>query len=113
MRPDELDAWLGDFADDLSDDQKEHLARVAEALAARYPDEREGQAAMVGATQVAFGDTTLGEAADVWRAARAAEREAMAALTGAVMMSADTKTEAEIVAETRINRMTIRKAMGK
>ena len=116
MQRHELDAWLGDFADTLTDDQKDALAGAADGIEERYPDEDDDrrQAAMIAASQVAFGDTTLTEAADAWRAAKQAERAAMAALTGAVLMADRSgETEAAIVKATGINRMTIRKALGK
>lgn len=121
MRRDELDAWLGDFADTLSDAQKDDLLAVYATLEERYPDEDDERrtAGLTAASQVAFGDTTLREVADAWRAARLAEREAMAALTGAVLMAEWSApeygrvTEATIVSATGVNRQTVRKMLGK
>lgn len=51
--------------------------------------------------------------ADAWRAARDAERARMAELSAAIAAAASDMTEAEIVRATDINRVTVRKAMGK
>ncbi|MCR1785288.1 hypothetical protein KVF89_22300 [Nocardioides carbamazepini] len=116
MQRHELDAWLGDFADTLTGDQKDDLAGVIDAITCRYSDEDDERrdAAVAGATSLALGDLTLEDAADAWRTAREAERAAMAALTGAILMAdQEGDSEASIVKQTRVNRMTIRKALGK
>lgn len=115
MQDYEMDAWLGDFADDLTADQRDRLKDVFEQIEGRYhPDMTEERlAATTAAAMIAFGDSTLDALADQWRAARERERVAMAALTGAIMYAAGEMCQAEIVTATRVNRMTIRKALGK
>ena len=114
MQGHEMDAWLGDFADNLTSEQRDRLVSVAEQIEARYDadltDER--IAALNAAARLAFGDSTLGVLADEWRAARERERAAMAAMTGAIMYAAGEMSQAEIVTATHVNRMTIRRALG-
>ena len=111
---DHLAGYLGDFADDLTDEQIDRLEATAEQIAGRYhPDMTdERMAALNAAGMVAFGDSTLGALADEWRAARERERAAMAALTGAILYASGEMSQAEIVTATQVNRMTIRKALG-
>ena len=115
MQDYEMDAWLGDFADDLTADQRDRLKDVFEQIEGRYhPDMTEERlAAANAAAMIAFGDSTLDALADQWRAARERERAAMAALTGAILYASGEMSQADIVAATRVNRMTIRKALGK
>ena len=114
MQDHEMDAWLGDFADDLTAEQIDRLEAIAEQIDGRYhPDlTDERLAALNAAAMVAFGDSTLDALADQWRAARERERVAMAELTGAILYASGEMTQADIVATTRVNRMTIRKALG-
>ena len=65
------------------------------------------------ATQTGFGPSTLTQFADDWRAAKQAERLAMTQLTGAIIAASATMTEAQISTATEVNRMTVRKALGK
>lgn len=115
MTNDNLAGYLGDFADDLTAEQIDRLEAVAEQIEGRYhPDlTDERLAAANAAAMLAFGDSTLGALADQWRARREAERAAMAALTGAILYASGEMSQADIVATTRVNRMTIRKALGK
>ena len=48
-----------------------------------------------------------------WRQAQRRERERMAELRAAIQLAALTMSEAEIVRATQINRVTVRRAMGK
>ena len=111
---DRLAGYLGDFAGQLTDEQRDRLVSVAEQIEGRYhPDMTEERlAATNAASMVAFGDSTLTALADQWRAARERERAAMAALTGAILYASGEMSQADIVAATRVNRMTIRKALG-
>lgn len=118
-----VDAYLGDFADRLSDDQKGDLARVFAQVGERYLDlddhgvvepwSDSAEEGWTAAAQIALGDSTLTEVSERWLASRLAERQAMAAMTGAMLWSALSMSEAQIVEATGINRMTVRKAMGK
>ena len=111
---DSLAGYLGDFADDLTAEQRDRLEAVAEQIEGRYhPDMTEERlAALNAASMLAFGDSTLGALADQWRAARERERAAMAALTGAILYASGEMSQSEIVSVTHVNRMTIRRALG-
>lgn len=115
MQHHELTAWLGDV--DATDEQREQLHRAADMIDSRYPadvDDKGGAASAFSmAAQVILGDATLDEAAAAWKAARLAERAAMDALTGAIIATIDATSENAIAQHTGINRMTIRKALGK
>ena len=118
MQPYELDAWLGDT--ELTDEQRDAFARTVEAIADRYPgreqhpDEESIAEAMTGALQVLLGDDTLEGVAAAWARARAAEREAMERLTGAIIASAvQGQPETTIAERAGVNRLTVRKALGK
>jgi len=115
----DITAYLGDFADDLTDEQKDTLAGVFDVIAAKYSgedDELERQEATSAAAQIAFGDATATEFAEAWRRAKAAERVAMAELTGAIIATVAPHgdwSENEAAAELGLNRRTIRRALGK
>ena len=69
---------------------------------------------MSGALMVIVGDDTLEGVAGEWARARAAERDAMARLTGAIIASAvQGLPETTIAERAGVNRMTVRKALGK
>ena len=111
----ELDAYLGDFADQLDHNTKSDLLEASDAIEDRYPDDDPANAdAFTGAVACAFGDETLDTLADKWKAARAAEREAMAQLTGAIIWTDihDRLSQVAISERAGINRQTIRKALG-
>ena len=62
----------------------------------------------------AIGDSTLEVIADNWRRAKSMERDAMARLTGAIIASAVQGQPETVIAERAgVNRMTVRKALGK
>lgn len=112
MQEHELTAWLGDAP--ATDEQREQLHRAADLADTRYPDDPEdAQTAFTAAAQVILGDDTLDNRAEAWKAARKAERDAMAALTGAIIAASAEQTESAISASTGLNRMTVRKALGK
>ena len=112
--PFDPDAYLGPFADTASDEQKTALTRAAGMVTTRYPDpDDDSEQAMSGAAQIILGDATLEGLAATYATARRAEREAMAQLVGAVIAASETNSEVAIAASTGLNRMTIRKALGK
>ena len=91
-------------------------------IAARYPGRDHGQhpdeemmgEAMSGAIRVLLGDDTLEGLSAAWQRARAAERDAMARLTGAIIASAVQGQPETVIAERAgVNRLTVRKALGK
>jgi hypothetical protein len=113
----ETRAWLGDAAVELSDEQIDTITAAFGAIDERYPspdDSDTRQLAYTGAAQVLLGDADLGQIADGWRTTRRVERDAMATLTGALIASAPALvTETRLAEEARLNRMTVRKALGK
>ena len=113
MQPYELDAWLGDT--DLTAEQRTALEDAIDHLSARYAgDEDAVGEGMGGALMVILGDDTLEDVAGEWSRARAAERDAMARLTGAIIAEAvQGVPETTIAQRTGVNRMTVRKALGK
>ena len=113
MQPYELDAWLGDA--ELTAEQRTTLESAIDHLNARYAgDEDAVGEGMGGALMVILGDDTLEGVAAEWARARAAERDAMARLTGAIIAEAvQGEPETTIAQRTGVNRMTVRKALGK
>ena len=113
MQPYELDAWLGDT--DLTPEQRTTLESAIDNLTNRYAgDEDAVGEGMGGALMVILGDDTLEGIAAEWARARAAERDAMARLTGAIIASAvQGQPETTIAEWAGVNRMTVRKALGK
>ena len=113
MQPYELDAWLGDT--DLTPEQRGALEDTIDHLNNRYAgdDDVVGEG-MGGALMVILGDDTLEDVAGEWSRARAAERDAMARLTGAIIAAAvQGQPETTISERAGVNRMTVRKALGK
>ena len=115
-----LDAYLGDFLDELlrrrGQQGYDQLLEANERVGARYSGEdREGERreAFSAASMLAYDSETLEGLADVWRTARAAERDAMARLTGAIIWaSLDGETQVDISARADVHRITVRKALG-
>jgi hypothetical protein len=118
MQDYELDAYLGEFADQLSEQQRAVLASALNILEDRWPgpdytDER--TEAGNAATEVVFGDATADQIASEYRTARSAERVARLRLTGAILATslAGETSEPALAERFGVTRMTIRKALGK
>ena len=113
MQPYELDAWLGDT--ELTAEQRGALEDAIDHLSTRYAgDEDAVGEGMGGALMVILGDDTLEGVAAEWARARAAERDAMARLTGAIIAEAVRGgAETTIAERAGVNRLTVRKALGK
>lgn len=113
----DVDAWLGPFADQTSEEHKEEIAAAARRIDERWPqhdlaDNRE--AALNAAAQIILGDSTLEEIGGDWARKRAAEREAHAAMTGAIIATAGAgESEASIARRSGMTRVSVRKAVGK
>lgn len=108
----EIDAWLGDAADQLTDDQKTELARIAADLADRYEDSGDAQAAAFNAAAAyMLGDTNTDTAARTYRNAQQVRDEALAAAIQVATMSGLPETAA--AEKIGINRRTIRRHLGK
>ena len=114
----ERDAWLGPALEQMGDEQLEAFDDAARQIFDRYPvsddDPAAGAEALSGALMVILGDDTLEGVAGEWSNARAAERDAMARLTGAIVAEAvQGQPETTIAERAGVNRMTVRKALGK
>lgn len=117
MQPHEIDAWLGPARDDLSDEQYERFAREADRIAARYPDADdadESSAALSATLAYLLGDSTPESVAEDLADARRRLSEAMAAAQQvAAMLVTDGRSEVRAAETMGIDRMTLRKALGK
>jgi hypothetical protein len=115
---DDLMAWLGPAADELTPEQVERVRDEARAIAERYPDpdeQPERDAALSAVVQYLLGETTPEDAARELVDARLREQRAMAAATWvAVMLVRDNPVRYKAVAAERvgINRMTLLRALG-
>ncbi len=119
----EIEAWLGDDHG-LTDDQVTELTRIADEIAARFPDpddQPERDAALGAAVQL-MGDTEPDLVVDSLRtdltAARMAKRAATAAIQQAALMvirnrrGAEVDTEAGFARRAGVDRMTVRDWLG-
>lgn len=112
-----LDAWLGDARADLTDEQYTRLLDEAVALDERYPDPDDAddyQAALSATMQCILGETSPEDAGGRLRRARAEAHEAMVvAQTLARLAVLDGVSEVRAAALCGLDRMTVRKALGK
>jgi hypothetical protein len=111
----EIEAWLGPAYGVLTEAQ---IARVHPVrIWARYPDpddSMERDAALSAATQYLLGETTIDDAGESLLRARIRASEALAAAQQiAVMAVEDGMAEAEAARLVGLDRMTVRKALGK
>lgn len=116
----ELDNYLGDFANDLTSEQKDTLMRVSDQLDEAFPegedfdeylDERE--AAFSAAVQYVMGDLDVVSVGKDLSTVRLAMSKAMAAAQGITLAAAADETESALARELGVDRMTIRKWLGK
>lgn len=117
----ELTAWLGPAAEDLTDDMMERVADAARTIERRYPIPEDGEladvaaerdAALSAAVQVILGDTTVEAEAQAYVAAQQAATTAHAAQTGAIIATAPTTTKTELARRTGLSRVSIDKALA-
>lgn len=117
MDDNELTSWLGDAADEVTDEQRDALHRTYELVVARYGGEDLDdfrEAAFSAAAMIIFGDDTLPRIADDALRARIKAEQARAALDGAIIASADAgMSEVEIARKSGVSRPTVRKVLGK
>lgn len=107
----ELDAYLGDFADQLDADQKTELIRISDNINARYGEDDPGRtAAFTAAVAYMLGDTNTHDAARAYRSAQQVRDEALAAAIQVAHMSG--LSESAAAAEIGINRRTVRRHLG-
>jgi len=114
----EIEAWLGDDHD-LTEEQITALVRTADEIATRYPDpddRDEREVALTVAYRLMTGDQTVVDemAADLTRA-RQTQVRALAGLRHAAvtLVPAGKQTEAGFARRAGLDRMAIRKWLGK
>jgi hypothetical protein len=115
----ELEAWLGDDHG-LSDDQIDDLLIEATEISERYPDaddQAERDAALVAAYRLLTEDagTVVADLATARSNARAAEVVALAGLqqTAVTLIERGKATESGFARQAGVDRMTVRKWLGK
>ncbi|WP_328313071.1 hypothetical protein OG432_24330 [Streptomyces sp. NBC_00442] len=115
----ELEAWLGDDHG-LTDDQIDELLRTADDIAERYPDEddkddREASLTAAYRLMTESSEELIAELANERANARLAERKAFVGLRqiAVTRINNDDATEAGFAKQAGIDRMTVRKWLGK
>ena len=110
-------AWLGPAADGLTEEQRERFAAEWDEIVARYPrpdDQDERTAALTACVQYLLGETSVADAgAERARTQRAALDALAAARQVARMAALDGLPEAAVARSASIDRMTLRKDLGK
>ena len=117
MTDNDLMAWLGPAAKDLTGEQIEQVAEAARDIETRYPDpdeQPERDAALSATVQLLLGETMPEDAARALIDARRAEREAYAAaLQMAVMLHrVGDVPKATAARRVGVDRMGLLKALG-
>ena len=114
-----ISGFLGRAADDLTDERKADLARVAGRIGELYPadvldDAEPGREALNGATMLALGDATVESLAVELRGARAALERARQRLAGAMMWEQMVlgTSDYKLAARSQQARGTVRRALG-
>lgn len=117
MQTHELDAWLGDTRADLTDDQYARLRDEATDIARRYPDPDDAgdrDAALSATVQYLLGELTPIAAGAALTRARIAAREASVTAQQVSRLTVlDGTPEAQAARDAGIDRMTVRKVLGK
>lgn len=112
----ELDAWLGDDHG-LTEEQIHELLDQADEIEERYDgDQDEVREALITAHRILVGDSdVVAELAARRTEARAAEANAVAGLQQAAVMlvSSGAATESGFARQAGVDRMTVRKWLGK
>lgn len=116
MSSNDLMAWLGPAAEELTEEQIERVTAEAKSIAARYPDpdeQDERDAALSAVVQYLLGETSPEDLKRELIAARAAERRAFAAaLWVGVMLHRDGAKKAPAATAVGVDRMSLLKALG-
>lgn len=112
----DLDAFLGAYADTLTDQQRDEITSAAEHIEKAYPkddfnDERE--AMLTGIMQATLGDSDLAAAVREWHMANQAQARALARMRGAITVEVARTSELAVANTYGIARPTVRKALGK
>lgn len=111
-------AWLGPAAEELTTEQRERFEAEAQAAVERIGDDpdllAEREAVLSATVQYLLGETDVDEAGRRRVATRVAEREAsLVAQQVARLAVQDGMDEVEAARRVSLNRMTVRKALGK
>jgi hypothetical protein len=113
----ELEAWLGAALDDMTTEQVDTMHAAVEEIHERWSDvddDAERQAASVAALQHIIGEVSLAERGENLRRARDAEREAVIASRQAALMAVrDGMSESQAARDAGLDRMTVRRMLGK
>jgi hypothetical protein len=113
----ELEAWLGPTLEELTPEKVEELAIVADELEVRYPgkdDSEDREAALYAAVQYTLGELTTTETGETLLRARIAWRRALVVSRQVALMAIrDGAAEATTARETGLDRMDVRKLLGK
>lgn len=116
MQRDDLMAWLGPAADDLTDEQIERITGEARSIAERYPDpdeQMERDAALSAAMQYLLGESDVEDANRALIETRRRAAEAFAtSVQLAVMLVRDGTPKATAARKVGIDRMSLLKALG-
>lgn len=114
---DELEVWLGPALDEMTDEQVDRMRAESARIHERYPDPDEQDlrdAAMNSAVQYLLDETTIDDAGRALALARLEQDRAMAAAQQmAAMAVEDGMSEYQAAERACIDRMTVRKALGK
>lgn len=107
--------WLGDAADDLTEEATERFLDIWHEVEGRYPDEEATQGAVLSAAlQYLLGEATVQTAAVELAEARVAQRSALeAGKQIALMAIEDGMDEQEAAKVLGVARKTMRRAAGK
>lgn len=112
-----LDAWLGDARDDLTGEQYSRLVDEATSIADRYPDpddEADMDDALEAALEYLLGETGPADVgADLTRVRIAARTAMVRAQEVARLAVQDGMSEVRAAETCQVDRMTVRKALGK
>ncbi|WP_436700992.1 hypothetical protein [Nocardioides sp. BYT-33-1] len=114
----EWTAWLGPAAEEMTDEQRALFETEADAATERIGDDpdlaHEREAAWSLIVQYLLGDTTLDEVGDKWRTARDAYAEALRDVKTVARVAASSGVpEAEVARRAGLDRMQVRKLLGK
>lgn len=117
MPSDDLTAWLGPAASQLTPDQLDTVRVEADRIQQRYPDadeHNERTAALSAVVQYLLRETTAAEVAGLLAGARTQERMAFASATWTAVMMHRTggTSKSAAAASCGVDRMSLLKALG-
>ena len=117
MTTTDFTAWLGSAADDMTPEQRARFDAEAPEILAMWPDpddQAERDAALSALVQYLLGETSPTEAGYQLTRARIALAEALAAAKVLARFAVqDGMSEVQAAAQVGLDRMTVRKVLGK